>query len=98
MSSFSMAHLPVGASHELLIDKMNTAKALIVIQSAASFESQTCLQEVMAAFDQKITILPLVFEVTKEIWRTGTGSLVEDIGAEEGPKVCQSLSSVVCGM
>ena len=93
-----MAHLPVGASHELLIDKMNTAKALIVIQSAALFESQTCLQEVMAAFDQKITILPLVFEVTEGIWCTETGPLVEDIGAEEGPKVCQSLSSVVCGM
>lgn len=98
MSSFSMAHLPVSASHELLIEKMNTAKALIVIESAALFESQTCLQEVMSAFDQKMTVVPLVFEVTKRIWSTEIGPLVEDFGAEEGPKVCQSFSSVVCGM
>ena len=89
ISSFSLAHVPVGTNRTLLIDKMTAAKALVVIHTPDLFESQACLYEIMAAFDQSLTVFPLTFESAVGKWHIKVGSLEQgaDTASNEGPEV-----------
>ena len=89
ISSFSLAHVPVGTNRTLLIDKMTAAKALVVIHTPDLFESQACLYEIMAAFDQSLTVIPLIFESGVGKWHIKVGSLEQgaDTASNEGTEV-----------
>jgi hypothetical protein len=63
---FSGLHVPPGTDWEVFMLRLNSrraqAKVLIVVLTAALFESKPCLKEINAAIKKGIPVLPIRFE------------------------------------
>ena len=87
---FSGLHVPPGTDWEVFMLRLNSrfaqAKVLIVVLTAALFESKPCLKEINAAIRKGIPVLPIRFEDKlpgyKDQWAkyTDSDSLLKHLG------------------
>jgi hypothetical protein len=62
LQCFSGLHVPVGRDWKVFMLRLANAKVLIIIKTAALYESKPCLEEINSAIELGIPLIPICFQ------------------------------------
>jgi hypothetical protein len=66
ISTFSGLHIPSGNNWMVYFDVLPRCKIMVVIQTPAYYKSWACMKEITAGLDNKLVIIPLIFELESQ--------------------------------